>query len=567
MRSISSVTSLALLLLLTISTVSADSPATIEVRTQAAAVGTVCPPAAAVRNGGSPSDSDWSVNLHGPAGGGYPYTPTLFDVDGDGKAEIFVRGENVFGLRGDGSFLPNWPTTEQQYQGYASNGSMPGPSCADVDGDGITEILWAIRDWYAGNSNIYCFNGKKLDYTNMAHFPQRAPDDFSNVLGIPFVLGDVNGDGKIEAWTAHSLGNTFTFYRVSGFDSTGLKLFTTDLANHDDSIVCLYYGDLDGDGTKEMFAISWLSPTYYLHVFNADGTERGAPVALFTMTYGWQQTEPPVVADLDGDGQLEILLGWWDGSFSYAMGFRRDGTQIGAPFPIQIGESSQLMGLGLGDLTGDGAPELLATDHILGAGNRVFALSLNTGSMLPGWPVEINGVPKGLPTVVDVDDDGYQEFVIETDAGLVYAVKNDGSVAAGFPKTMQAASYSGVSAGDIDGDGLYELVAATTTGWVYAWKTTGRVLPHRADWPQRGVNARNTGVFGDLDPIIVRGDLNCDGQVNFDDINPFVLALSDPGGYHQQYPNCNILTGDCNGDGRVSFDDINPFVALLTPPA
>ena len=62
------------------------------------------------------------------------------------------------------------------------------------------------------------------------------------------------------------------------------------------------------------------------------------------------------------------------------------------------------------------------------------------------------------------------------------------------------------------------------------------------------------------------GDLNCDGAVNFDDINPFVLALSDPAGYHSAYPNCNIMNGDINGDGLVNFDDINPFVALLTGP-
>jgi hypothetical protein len=62
------------------------------------------------------------------------------------------------------------------------------------------------------------------------------------------------------------------------------------------------------------------------------------------------------------------------------------------------------------------------------------------------------------------------------------------------------------------------------------------------------------------------GDLNCDGAVDFDDVNPFVLALSDPAGYATAYPNCNILNGDCNGDGQVNFDDINPFVALLSGP-
>ena len=59
------------------------------------------------------------------------------------------------------------------------------------------------------------------------------------------------------------------------------------------------------------------------------------------------------------------------------------------------------------------------------------------------------------------------------------------------------------------------------------------------------------------------GDLNCDGVIDFDDINPFVLALSDPVAYQAAYPNCDILNGDCDGDGDVDFDDINAFVALL----
>ena len=60
------------------------------------------------------------------------------------------------------------------------------------------------------------------------------------------------------------------------------------------------------------------------------------------------------------------------------------------------------------------------------------------------------------------------------------------------------------------------------------------------------------------------GDLNCDGNVDFGDINPFVLALSDPAGYAAQYPNCDIQNGDINTDGVVDFGDINPFVALLS---
>ncbi|MEW6249229.1 MAG: HYR domain-containing protein [Planctomycetota bacterium] len=60
------------------------------------------------------------------------------------------------------------------------------------------------------------------------------------------------------------------------------------------------------------------------------------------------------------------------------------------------------------------------------------------------------------------------------------------------------------------------------------------------------------------------GDLNCDGVVNFNDINPFVLILSDPVGWQAQYPGCPPANGDVNRDGQVNFDDINPFVALLS---
>lgn len=60
------------------------------------------------------------------------------------------------------------------------------------------------------------------------------------------------------------------------------------------------------------------------------------------------------------------------------------------------------------------------------------------------------------------------------------------------------------------------------------------------------------------------GDLNCDGVVNFDDINPFVLALSDPPAYQAQYPDCNIMNGDCNSDGVIDFADINAFIDILS---
>ena len=62
----------------------------------------------------------------------------------------------------------------------------------------------------------------------------------------------------------------------------------------------------------------------------------------------------------------------------------------------------------------------------------------------------------------------------------------------------------------------------------------------------------------------VLGDLNCDGDVDGFDIQPFVLALTDPEGYELAYPDCDIMNADCNGDGEVDGFDIQPFVELLT---
>jgi hypothetical protein len=63
--------------------------------------------------------------------------------------------------------------------------------------------------------------------------------------------------------------------------------------------------------------------------------------------------------------------------------------------------------------------------------------------------------------------------------------------------------------------------------------------------------------------VSMPGDLNCDGIVNNFDIDPFVLALTNPAGYAAVFPNCNLANADINGDGAINNFDIDPFVACL----
>ncbi len=53
------------------------------------------------------------------------------------------------------------------------------------------------------------------------------------------------------------------------------------------------------------------------------------------------------------------------------------------------------------------------------------------------------------------------------------------------------------------------------------------------------------------------GDLDCDGDLDFDDVDVFVHF----------WGICRIANADCNRDGELDYDDINPFVELLSTNA
>ncbi len=61
-----------------------------------------------------------------------------------------------------------------------------------------------------------------------------------------------------------------------------------------------------------------------------------------------------------------------------------------------------------------------------------------------------------------------------------------------------------------------------------------------------------------------RGDMDKDSKYTVDDINPFVLALTDPNAYMSWYGIDPNFIGDCDYSGKLDTDDIGPFVAFIT---
>lgn len=64
-------------------------------------------------------------------------------------------------------------------------------------------------------------------------------------------------------------------------------------------------------------------------------------------------------------------------------------------------------------------------------------------------------------------------------------------------------------------------------------------------------------------PTPARGDTNCDGAVDFSDIDSFVAALIGRDAYIDEAPGCYMLAADVDGSGGVDFEDIDGFVDCL----
>jgi hypothetical protein len=145
--------------------------------------------------------------------------------------------------------------------------------------------------------------------------------------------------------------------------------------------------DLDQDGNNELVA-----GYYSLFVYDTAGRKLAQADGNDSRIYA-----PFVVADLDGDGTLEIVCG--QGRQVYAYEWRQGALQVKPGWPVDTttaGEAPEVRGLAAADLAGDGMIEVVATTTqtrpASDGGAQVFVYRYDgtlfqpAGGYAPAWP-------------------------------------------------------------------------------------------------------------------------------------------------------------------------------------
>ena len=433
----------------------------------------------------------------------------VVDIDADGQLDLFIgrveghvnRWESV-GL--DADSVPRFRLVEERWEGIQIIGEVQGiggnptrhgantMGFGDVDGDGDLDLLWG--DFFEPGI-LLIENQGDARVPNFRSVPRQFP------LGQPLIttgynapgLGDIDGNGYLDLLlgviggayqpSRSSINNLFLLrQRARGEweEVTGRFIRTVDVGNESVPVLA----DLDGDGDLDLLIGSKLDPansrTASIAWLENVGSrtapsfrERGTLPITGDFHYA------PSVADLDGDGLPDLVLGTWRDVVQF---WNNVGTK-GAPqwtladsMLVQITRGSNTAPA-LVDIDGNGLIDL-----VIGEASGQLNVYRNVGTATaPRFELvsdtfqDIDTGRRSTPAFADFDGDGKPDLLLGAEDGHMELWRN---VTEGTDFRFErvqgfgpvADRYSAPAVGDLTGDGKLELLIGGMSGGLRYWK-------------------------------------------------------------------------------------------------
>ncbi len=372
-----------------------------------------------------------------------------------------------------------------------SNGSLHGANTmafGDIDGDGDDDLLWG--DFFE-QGLLLIENTGGCPHFSLRSTPQSFPAS-NPVLTTGYnapTIGDIDGDGDMDV-VMGVIGGAFNparssienLYLIEQVAADSFRIASSRLLPMLDvgSESAPALGDLDGDGDLDLLIGNKVTPddiaTASITLFENTGSatepvfsDRGVLPIQGSFNYA------PVITDLDGDGRADLLLGTWTDQIQW---WRNQGS---AAAPQWVMADSALVTItrgsntvpALGDLDGDGDLDL-----VVGEASGQLNLYRNVGSRTaPRFELVTDNMPgmdvgrRSAPTLVDLDHDGRADLVMGAEDGTVGLWWNRGSGAnvefvadSGFQ--LQIDGIVSPAVADLNGDGNPELLLGTISGGI-----------------------------------------------------------------------------------------------------
>lgn len=262
-------------------------------------------------------------NTFGLAAVNYNSAPAFVDLDNDGDLDLMV-GEFYHNFK----YFQNTGTAAAPVYGAAQTNPfgitavyyMASPAFADLDNDGDKDMISCEA---YGNFQYYQNTGT----ATAPSFSAAAQNPFGltavNFWGFP-TFGDLDNDGDKDLLVGEN-GGSFRYFQNTGSATTPAygapstnPFGLTAIGSGTTANVCPSFIDMDGDGDLDVMATDATGNFQY---FKNNGTA-ASPVfaAMLTNPFGLAAVNGYAMmsfADLDNDGDKDLMAGDYDGSMNY----------------------------------------------------------------------------------------------------------------------------------------------------------------------------------------------------------------------------------------------------------